>query len=373
MSEQVTEQSMFLFTELGEDALVEGRPFDAVAFGTFTDMFGREVTLKVKDADTFVANTQAAIEATRGESGELIGLPIDALNHDKGDAAGWIVGIEFAEGLIRLIPKWTEIGQEVISKGIRRFFSATINTAEKVILGGTLTNWPATRDKGGRLMLRPIELSSQIQSLTEDQPPAGRAGDSGQNQEKETNMPDEIIETQEEPEVETPQAPASPDALPPAELAELIKQARAEGHEGPAQLAKIVQRTADKLAEKRVAQMLESNRREWEITELAAQLTGGGNHGLPVEVPELTDFLLGLNQDQFDQARSIFGKIVNNGLVEFTEYGHGRRMRKKQLPAEYREPLKAALDAGNTVAEFFRAVDLDASEFDLSEYIEGGK
>ena len=91
-----------------------------------------------------------------------MGFPIDASDHNKGDAAGWIIGVELVGDVIRFVPKWTEIGLELIGKGIRRMFSATINLKDKVILGGTLTNWPATRDSKGKMLLRPIELSEGL-------------------------------------------------------------------------------------------------------------------------------------------------------------------------------------------------------------------
>lgn len=138
-----------------------GKIFDAVVSGSFVDMLGRKVTFKKSDLAAYVKNTMAAIEATTTESGEIVGLPIDARGHEKGDGAGWIVEAKLEDGKVRLLPKWTEIGQELIQKGIRRFFSPTVDTENKVILGGTLTNWPATRDKKGKILLRPIELERE--------------------------------------------------------------------------------------------------------------------------------------------------------------------------------------------------------------------
>jgi len=156
-----TLRDKFLFTELSTDALSAGRWFDGLAAGTFTDMHGREVTFKPAEFAEYVANTKAAIAATQTEGGEVVGLPIDARDHDKGDGSGWIVDVSLAgENLIRLLPKWTELGRDLIGKGIRRFFSATVDTRNKVILGGTLTNWPATRNPKGQIMLRPIEMAA---------------------------------------------------------------------------------------------------------------------------------------------------------------------------------------------------------------------
>lgn len=154
----------FLFTEMTAEVLTAGREFDGlVPLDAVRDMYGHPVTIKQDELPTYLANTRAAIEATRSESGELVGLPIDAAGHDKGDGAGWIQGIELVGGnLLRLLPSWTEIGVELISKSIRRFFSPTVDTVNKVILGGSLTNWPASRNKKGHTLLRPIELSANL-------------------------------------------------------------------------------------------------------------------------------------------------------------------------------------------------------------------
>ena len=147
-----------------------GKIFDAVVPGTFIDMLGRKVTFKKADLQKYVKNTQAAIKAATTESGEVVGLPIDARGHEKGDSAGWIVEAALDDGKVRLTPKWTEIGEELIQKGIRRFFSPTVDTGSKVILGGSLTNWPATRDKKGKIMLRPIELEVENgETISHDQ------------------------------------------------------------------------------------------------------------------------------------------------------------------------------------------------------------
>jgi len=156
--------NLFMIDLAGVD-LTEGQPFDGMAFGEFIDMMGREVELSIDDADTFVTNTQAAIDATKTEGGELVGLPIDAGNHDKGDAAGWIVAVELVDKIIRFTPKWTKIGIELIGEGLRRFFSPTVNNRDKVVLGGALVNWPATTDATGKVLLRPIELSQELQSF----------------------------------------------------------------------------------------------------------------------------------------------------------------------------------------------------------------
>ena len=86
-------------------------------------------------------------------------MPIDARNHDKGDGGGWIIDLYREGNVLRFVPQWNSLGRELVGQKILRFFSPTIDLVNKVILGGTLTNWPATRNKQGQVLLRPIELA----------------------------------------------------------------------------------------------------------------------------------------------------------------------------------------------------------------------
>jgi hypothetical protein len=140
-----------------------------MAAGEFIDMWGRALT--IEKLDEYVRNTTENLEATRTEGGELVGLPIDAQGHDHGDGAGWITGVRQEGEIVRFAVKWTEIGLDLIQRGIRRFFSPTIDVEHRVILGGSLTNWPASRTRKGKILLRPIALSEQIM---ETEPDAGQ-------------------------------------------------------------------------------------------------------------------------------------------------------------------------------------------------------
>jgi hypothetical protein len=359
------DETGFLFIELQDDALTDGAAFDGVAFGVFNDMLGREIELDADDAGKYVENTQAAIDATTTESGELVGLPIDAQGHDKGDGAGWIVGIELVDGIIRLVPKWTEIGRELISKGIRRFFSATIDVTNKVVLGGTLTNWPATRDKNNRVMLRPIELSS-LQTIDG----VKQENDMAENTEETAEV--EVLEEQGVT-IETVAPPAAVQLeVPPQEMSTLAQEFAGSAEREPHELAKKVYERAERLANQRVSEMLESREQAMGVANLAADFTGGNKYGIPVTIVEMTDFLNSLDPQQFEVAKAIFTKITKNGLVQFEETGHGKRLLKKYLPKVYREPLRETLAAGNTTIAFFEAMGLgDPNAYDLREF--GGK
>ena len=136
-------------------------------------------------------------------------------------------------------------------------------------------------------------------------------------------------------------------------------------------MTQIVNRIADQQADRRLAQLVDADRRKWEITELAAKLTGNGERALPVKVATITDFLLSLDPEQFVMAKSIFETISQNGLIEFTEMGHGRRLRKQPLPQEYHDMLRRTIKAGNDVDEFFNLAGLsDPSDYDLSQFEE---
>ena len=148
-----------LLTELQSDSLTEGKAFDGFVAGDFIDAHGRRILVEEDELEEYAENTQAAIEETKTESGELVGLPIDVFDHEHENAAGWIIGAELVGEIIRFLPKWTEEGMELIEQGLRRFFSSSFDTEAKVIMGGSLTNWPATRDDEGKILLRPIELA----------------------------------------------------------------------------------------------------------------------------------------------------------------------------------------------------------------------
>ena len=371
-------RSNVLFIEL-ESALVEGRAFDALVSGSYTDMLGREIEFKAGELTDFVANTQAAIDATKAESGEIVGLPIDARNHEHGNAAGWIVGVELAGGIIRVVPKWTEIGRELISKGIQRFFSASVDVANKVILGGTLTNWPATRDKAGRIQLRPIELSEQLREIVQ----------SDDSQEV-INMADKNTPEAVQPEL-LPAAPVATVDL--AAMREQIKkellaefQVKTDGDDATkrlneavkleafADVADLSQAREEMLAQMQAALLSEYNRmqanagnmladmmrqikRDQHIAEFSQRVVSGTEqrpYGLPVGQEEVETFLLSLNDKQREAAESILTRTHETGLVHFGELGHGKRINgTATLEPVYSSTLATWVSEGNSIREFF--------------------
>lgn len=344
----------FQFVEL--EALKGGKPFDGFSVGEFVDMYGRAVKVTASELPTFLKNTLAALESTRGESGELAGLPIDAKNHDKGDGAGYIVGVELQGNLLRMTPAWTEIGLDIIGKKIRRWFSATVDLANKVIVGGTLTNYPATRNKNGQIMLRPIELSQDLLQV-ETQATA------------ENETPDQPVKPKMENKIMTVELTQEVQDLISAKIAEGVKaaldaQPKQEAKVDLSQLVEAFGLNTEKAEEQglnhlnelarqveaqvnlRWQNILAEKQRENRYTELATKVTGGTTEyprALPVTADNLKAALLKLPTEQAGFWMNLCETIVKTGLTEFSELGHGKKVTgTNALPAD----IAAQLDSG---------------------------
>jgi len=369
----------------------DGRPFDGLAPGDFIDAHMQAVKVSASDFDAVVSNTRAAIEATRGENGELAGLPIDARNHDKGDAAGWIVGIERAGDIIRLTPKWTEIGVELIGKAIQRWFSATFDPVRKVILGGTLTNWPATRDKSGRILLRPIELSGNLSAMV-----AASAAET--KTPKKEKVKEEAMEF---------------DKLTPEQRASLVAEARqqvmGELSSGGASTDEVIGKLRESLkgealaevadlgaareamlsgvktalegeykriqaqAGAMLAELMAGIKRDTHIAELSQRLAQGSDEtprALPVTRERLEKFLTGLSDPQRAEAEAILTETVKSGLVNFAELGHGKNPKGvTPLPSEFAEKLDSGeLKIADLSSPLIADLIGDLSRYDLSKW-----
>jgi len=349
--------SDFLFVELAQSDVKGNKPFDGMAWGEFQDMWGSVVEITKAELQEYLTNTLENLEATRTESGELVGLPIDAYGHDHNDSAGWIVGLEMdgSGDKIRFTPKWTKDGVELIGGNVRRFFSPTINRDHKVILGGSLTNWPATRTKKGKILLRPIELSADMQTVNDPE----AAYDS---------LTDKLIGIFEDiknfmssglPGEPSP-APAEPNPTEEEDMTEInLETALAN----PEIASEIERRAALKAAE-----LTAHEKRSQRISELAADMAGKGL----ATTEEITAFLTMLPTDEAIDAAA---KMLNASLaarVDFEETGHGKTKTGAQPVPEWVKPLlKKWLEAGQDMEGFFHenAVELGSMEdYNLLEF-----
>lgn len=338
----------FFELSLGEDGSPP-REFEGMSVGTFTDMWGREFTFPAEDMPQYEINTAAAILATADSEGRPVGLPIAPRGHYNDlDAAGWIVGVRLSERGDKLLftPRWTEDGKKLIGEDRQRFFSGSIDTENKTVLGGSLTNWPATRDAGGRVLLRPVELSHGVWGFDMQAEPTSIFADI-LNFLKSTFGAKPAAELKQ-PEKET-------DTMP-----ENVAELSAE------QIAQLDVVIADKAKAMFEAQ-LAKYQREAGIAEYTRTVTG---QGLPIDGEVLTAFLSSLSVDQLEQAKSLLSAITEKGVVPFRELGHSNDTSLKSLSAENKVTLRAFLAGGGTIEEFFTAAEMgDPKNFDLAEFV----
>jgi len=343
----------FFFVDMA--ALMDARPFDGMKAGKFTDMRGTRVEFKQDELADFLTNTLAAIDATRGESGELVGLPIDAKNHEHGDAAGWIVGAELAGDVIRLLPRWTELGLELVGKGKQRFFSPSVDLANKAIIGGSLTNWPATRSMGKNL-LRPIELAEGEYTLDETESKVLGVLAGLFSKLFNSNQP------AEEPEAEEPQPTQEQDMTAPVtpDIVELQKTA---------EFAALV----DEKVNERIAELAKADARKRDTLDFSKRVTTG-KVALAIPAEELSEILLSLPEESETKVREGLQKVLDAGIVNFSEQGSaGTQPVKKEIPAAIKPLVKNWLANGKSLESFFVVAEMGtADDFDTSEFISKG-
>jgi hypothetical protein len=337
----VNMQQSFSFTELSGDQLVEPlglKYIDGLAAGTFVSMSGEEVTFTPTELQTYIANTQKIIESTRTESGEIVGLPIDKDKHDHAGGAGWIVGLELDQtrNVIRFLVNWTQEGIDLIKGNIRRFFSPSTNPENKVILGGSLTNWPATRLETGQILLRPVELSQSIKEI--DMPKT--------LEEMFVDLKAGILEALgRTPPVENqaPVQPASPETTSPT-LRELLNT--------PEAIEELGQR-ASQLAQ----EAIQAEKRKLHAVEFAARISGGTREkpfGLKSKPNEIVALLLSLPEKQARAVEKILEDNLNSA-IDFAEHGFDSEgfIQKPQLPAAIKPYAQQWVNAGKPIKDFF--------------------
>jgi hypothetical protein len=338
--------------------------------GEFTGMLGQLVVIEAGDFPAYISNTKAAIEHTKTESGELVGLPIDAAGHDKGDGAGWIVDA-FSETVtkpggkavevIRLVAKWTELGRGLIEKGIRRMFSPTIDMKNKVIVGGSLTNWPASRDRRGNVLLRPVEL--EIYTYRGEKSMAVTLSEL---------TTEERAELVKQVAAVISEKPPKPEAVDIAELLDLEGLSEEAKKQRKTELQAHLQ-AIRKQAELEYRAEMARLKFENDVAEMVQSLTGGTEaapRGYRVASEELRAHLLKLDADEAKFWGGLLSKTQADGFIDFAELGHGRKPKGiTPLPKYYAEKLDAGelklADLNNPLL----ASDLgDMEQYDLSKW-----
>lgn len=385
------------------------KPFEGLAAGVWIDMAGRSVEIDAEKFPLIVENTMKAIGSTSVDSGDVVGLPIDQRNHNKGEAAGHIVSVELGEsGKIELTPRWNDAGRKLIGGNIFRCFSATFDPANNVILGGSLVNWPALVNRDGTRALKPIELGSMLiahsektgknimEFTAEDRDTAlaefmsSQSSGSDDDETGEINMDkDELIELI--------------GAVFDAKLKESAKRRLAEFGKGDdsdkdgdaernnldldmgllfdfegasdelmdaykekyAEFGKLVESKAKASHIRMMAQV----RREHNVAEFVTKITTGNAdrpRALATDADKLGKWLLSLNAEQAEFATDLLSSIQSDGLVDFSEKGHGGNNDegKESLPSEYASLLD---DKTITVRELGQ-LGINPDDYDLSQW-----
>lgn len=418
----------FLFFDLQESALTPGKPFPGFAVGSFVDMMGREVEFGKDAINEFLDNTLKAIKDAITK--KMPGLPIDARQHDKGDAAGWITGAELGEvkdsngntvPVIKVLAEWTTLGVQLIKDRIQTNFSPTVDLRNKVIKGGSLTNWPASVDENGTPLFEAVELAQGVNCLKAIEAETSQEmGGDAPNSEETVTMAEQVIEKPEagkEGQAITVDLSAVRESLR-AELREEIRnevigELAPEGKANPEEAMSRLRETLNleafanvadlgqardamlgqmkqaleaeynrmqSQAGKMLAEMMGQIKRDQHVAELAQRWTGGTEekpYGLPVGREEIETFLLNLSDKQRAAAESIFGRIWADGLTEFSEVGHGKKVQgTRLLEPEIAAQLQAHVGRGGKVADFFDAAGPllgDMAQYDLSAFEKGDK
>lgn len=379
--------------------LLRGRPFPGMAFiDGLVDMWGNSFEFETWDPDVVARRTKRAIKDYQNKG--MPGLPIDARQHDKGDAAGWIVDASTGQvndsrgkeyGAIFLTADWTTLGVSLISERILANFSPTIDIENQLIMGGSLTNWPATIDKKGIPLFDAIELSRQAVSERESDPENTRS-DGGSTMTENFTMTEEaraelqtMIATAVSGAVaeleQSKNAPAEEDAeseqsgafINVAELASImgldVEDAEEDGIKHLDKLAELVEAQANLKWQKKLSQLA----RDRKMSELSQRVTGGtmeSPRGIPVDAETLKTELSKLDESGAAFWGGLLETVVNHGLTQFAEYGKdGKQVSKSPVPEFAVSSLVAALAAGNSAEDFFQTAGLgSADQYDLAPY-----
>lgn len=367
------EKDLFFYTEL---AIEDGMPEDGVSWidgmaaGEFISGWGNTVEIKPEQLAQYAFNTNVNIEATVDANGEVVGLPIDEINHNYGKAAGWITEVRLSDNRRNIIEfgvRWTDLGRELISSGQLRYFSPTFNRDQLAIVGGSLTNWPATREKNERMLLQPITLSQTLYQVHEKN--AVVAFIEGKFDELITALGLNRRENNNDP-LHTERKPMDELLETPEVIAEIerLSEARAE---------ELANEKAEKLTEQRVAEALALQERQAHVAEYAARVVGASGEagGLAVDQGSLSTFMLSLSEEQQGQFEGILDQVLKLKLIDFTEHGHGKQILGKQpLPDTMKQQLASWLLAkSGTIAEWF-ALNADMlgnmEDYDLTQFKE---
>ena len=307
--------------------------------GAFVDMNGLDVLIQESDIETYVANSNAALQAE--QIPVEIGHPYDA----GAPAAAWYTKFysEMVDGILWACAEieLTALGTQALTDKLYKYFSGNLDLGLKKIVGGGFVNRPAVSGQ------QPIgALSAYLTPRATDLAPnpTTEGGDNKPMDEQQTQMQ--------------------------AQLAEAIEKARAE------ERAALVQQQADfeaQLAAARAderARVLAEQKRAQDIRELAGALTSGPR-ALWHKPADLEALLGKLTDEDRALVGDLLKEIQTKGLVDLGEHGTAQgNAALAALPGFAQRALGAWMEKDGTIAEFF-AVNPElgtADQYDLTAF-----
>ena len=394
-------RSEFLF--LSAAGLQSGKPFELMAGGEFIDALGRDVAITTEHLTEFAENTSRELQRMRLNEGEdFAGLPIEGRGHWSGDAYGWITDVYIENDVVMAMPDWNKDGIETLENATRRYVSPEANFRTMTIVAAALTNFPATRDPLTDLpLMKPIALSETRFTYAMDTEPVDPDPEKSMLErlsrgiEKLNKLFENNPMFPNDDDSNMDQNPLSKDGLnmnkkvtalleslsdkEKAEFATALISGVIDGDEIAASVGDATKTSLEgvgAMVKSRVDTEVALEMRKLEAVSLSVEMVGGSveiPHGLPVEADEMEKFLLSLNAEQYEVAKTMFSAIRENGLVDFEEAGADDpdKSEKKQLSAPMKAVLRNSMSTGATVAEFFEINKSDLgemSEYDLAEF-----
>lgn len=375
----------FLFAEFEA-----GQEIEVLRAGSFVDRNGREVEVTEEDLDAYVANFEA------GEAGQEVPVDVD---HEKGEAAGWIQGLQRKGDTLVAVPEWNELGRRLVGERIYRYLSATIDLARKVVKSISLVNFPAVKG------LKAVELSEGVFAIEETswvegviarvatalREALGMEGGGAEGEVAEFLIRQEGEEwclysrdgsrklgcyptkagaERRERQVEyfkNESEGSSP--MTDEERATLREELRVEILAEMAENEKTVAELREEIRAEVAVELREQFERRAGFVEFAKEVCGG-EVGLSAKPEDVVSLLEGLDEDLAEQAKALLkSKVVDFGERGSSQDGKGK---KQAVPGEVVEHLRAWVAAGNSVEEFFRVNVAELGEmddFDVSEFV----
>lgn len=365
----MTGKTGFVFVDM-KDFAVGLKPIDGLSAGKFTSMWGDETEFKAEELEEYAKNTNRVIKSTETEGGELVGLPIDLDMHDHRGGAGWIkdVVVDLERKILRFMVEWTTEGADVIRKNIRRFFSPSVDIENKIVIGGSLTNWPATRDeKSGRILLRPIELSQTMKEIDMPKTIEEIAQDQANLTTSVATLTTLVTDLGTKIGELSKGKSKSDDDVDPEGINPDLKELLGNGA-GLEELGARAQEIAKNA--------IDAEKRKHKIVEFAARIAGGTKakpFGLKVRPADLVALLVSLPEKQGNAVMQILEQSLD-AAIDFAQHGIDGEgfANKPELPELLKKYARefCAIE-GNTIEGFFNANPeagkLD--DFNVAEFI----